>query len=77
MTKGKKDGKVDPWTIAMSRYRLNTRQIAMARELGMNPKKFGKMAPNRSEPWKAPLGEFIEKCYRKRFKRPEPLTPSK
>jgi len=77
MTKGKKDGTGDPWTIAMSRYRLSPRQMAMARELGMNPKKFGKMAPNRSEPWKAPLGEFIEKGYRKRFKRLEPFTPPK
>jgi hypothetical protein len=44
----------------------------MARELGMNPKKFGALANERQEPWKAPLREFIAHCYRKRFGRSEP-----
>ena len=39
----------------------------MAKKLGMNPKKFGKLAPNKFEPWKEPLGAFIERCYNKRF----------
>jgi hypothetical protein len=45
----------------------------MARELGMNPKKLGKLDNHRQEPWKAPLPEFIEHVYRKRFggERPE------
>jgi len=47
---------------------IDARQIAMAKELGMRPKKFGGMAPNKSEQWKGPLGEFIEECYYKRFK---------
>lgn len=38
-------------------------QVQMARELGMNPKKFGKLANHKQEPWKLPLGEFIEKLY--------------
>lgn len=59
----------DPWAIAKKRYRLNTHQIAMAKELGMNPKKFGKLVPNKSELWKEPLGRFIERCYLKRFKK--------
>ncbi len=29
----------EPWALAMKKYRLNVRQIAMAKELGMNPKK--------------------------------------
>lgn len=61
----------DPWILAKTKYTLNSDQIAMAKELGMNPKKFGKIAPNKSEPWKGPLGEFIEECYCKRFKRRE------
>jgi len=44
----------------------------MAKELGMNPKKFGKLVPSKDELWKAPLGQFIEECYRKRFKDREP-----
>ncbi len=68
MAKDNKIKKKDPWTIAKTKYRLNARQIEMAKELGMNPKKFGKIAPNKSEPWKEPLGTFIERCYSKRFK---------
>ena len=37
----------------------------MARELEMNPKKFGSIASNDQERWKAPLGEFIEGLYKK------------
>lgn len=44
----------------------------MARELGMNPKKFGSLANERQEPWKAPLRGFIARCYRKSFGRSEP-----
>lgn len=59
------------------KYRLNARQIAMAKELRIRPKKFGSMAPNKSEQWKGPLGEFIEECYHKRFggKEPEIYKP--
>jgi hypothetical protein len=31
----------------------------MARELGMNPKKFGSIANHHQEPWKLPLPQFI------------------
>jgi hypothetical protein len=41
----------------------------MAKKLGMNPKKFGSLVPNKSEPWKKPLGPFIESCYYKRFEK--------
>jgi hypothetical protein len=41
----------------------------MARELGMNPKKFGKIANEDQEPWKMPLPQFIEHLYRKHFRR--------
>jgi hypothetical protein len=44
----------------------------MARELGMNPKKFGSLANEAQEPWKVPLPEFIAQCYRKRFGRTQP-----
>ncbi len=41
--------------------------IQMARELGLNPKTFGKLANHRQEPWKRPLPEFIAHLYVKRF----------
>lgn len=46
----------------------------MARELGMNPRKLGKIANHRQEPWKAPLPQFIEHLYLKRFGRERPQT---
>jgi hypothetical protein len=39
----------------------------MARDLGLNPKKLGKLDNHRQEPWKLPLPAFIEHLYRKRF----------
>ena len=57
----------DPWMGAKKKYRLNARQVAMAKKLGMNPKKFGKYSANNNQPWKEPLGSFIERCHEKRF----------
>jgi hypothetical protein len=64
--------KLQPWLAARTQYGLTHAQIQMARELGMNPKKFGSLANHRQEPWKAPLPQFIEECYRKRFGRSQP-----
>jgi len=72
MTKRKKKKSDDHWALVKTKYRLNSRQIAMAKELGMNPKKFGSLVPSKSEQWKESLGRFIEKCYCKRFKKQEP-----
>ena len=44
----------------------------MARELGMNPKKFGKLDNHKQEPWKVPLPIFIEDLYFKRFGKDRP-----
>jgi hypothetical protein len=44
----------------------------MARELGMNPKKFGGLANHKQEKWKAPLPDFIEDLYYKRFRKEKP-----
>lgn len=63
----KSDKIKDPWKTAKRKYRLTEQQIEMAKKLGMNPKKFGKISVNKSQPWKEPLGNFIERCYDKRF----------
>jgi hypothetical protein len=64
--------KLQPWLEARKRYHLTDTQIQMARELGLNPKKFGGYANHRQEPWKRPLGEYIEHIYFKRFKKAKP-----
>ena len=52
----------------------------MARELGLNPRKLGKLGKlgnHGQEPWKQPLPQLIERLYGKRFgrERPEVVTP--
>jgi hypothetical protein len=59
--------KYQVWIDARKRHKLSHAQIQMARELGMNPKKFGGMDNHRQERWKLPLGQFIEECYLKSF----------
>ena len=65
------------WVEARRRYRLTHAQVQMARELGLNPKKFGGYANHRQEPcrqeaWKMPLADYLEHLYQKRFGRPAP-----
>ena len=57
------------WIDARTRFNLSDLHIQMARELGLNPRKFGNLANHKQEPWKEPLPDFIESLYRKRFKR--------
>jgi hypothetical protein len=72
MTKQPIPEKLQRWIEARKKYRLTDAQIQMARELGLNPKKFGKLANERQEPWKRPLGEFIEHIYLKHFGKTQP-----
>ncbi len=64
--------KVRPWIEARKKYKLSHSQIQMARELGLNPKKFGSIANHKQQPWKAPLPIFIEEIYEKRFGKSQP-----
>ena len=61
-----------PWIDARQRFRLSHAHVQMARELGLNPNKFGKLANHRQEPWKRPLPDFITALYVKRFGKPIP-----
>lgn len=65
---------LEKWMVAQKRHRLSDKQVQMARELGLNPDKLGKIDNHRQEPWNAPLPQFIEHIYFKRFKREEPET---
>lgn len=60
------------WIEARKRHRLSHAQVQMARELGMNPKKLGKLDNHKQELWKLPLPEFIEELYYKRFRKERP-----
>ena len=60
------------WIDARTRHHLSHANVQMARELGLNPKKLGKLDNHGQEPWKAPLPEFIERLYLKRFGRRRP-----
>ena len=46
----------------------------MAYELGLNPKKLGKLDNHHQQPWKLPLPDFIVKLYRKRCGKDRPDT---
>jgi hypothetical protein len=64
--------KLQVWIDARKKYHLSHAHIQMARELGMNPRKFGKIANHRQEPWKAPLPFFIQDLYYKHFGKRQP-----
>ena len=72
MAKIKIPEKYQRWIEARKRYHLYNDHIQMARELGLNPKKFGSLANTKQEPWKLPLPEYIEELYIKHFKKNRP-----
>ena len=64
--------KYQVWIEARKKFHLSHAQVQMARELGLNPKKFGSLANHKQEPWKLPLPQFIEHLYLKHFKKEQP-----
>lgn len=54
------------WDEAERRCRLSPEALAMAKELGLNPRTLVKNIPSRSEPWKAPVEEWVRDLYAKR-----------
>ncbi len=64
--------KLQAWVQARRRHGLSHAHVQMARELGMNPNKLGKLDNHDQEPWKAPLPQFIEHLYLKSFGRERP-----
>ncbi|MCK5156722.1 MAG: hypothetical protein KAQ69_09845 [Spirochaetales bacterium] len=70
--KGFIPNKLKPWIEARKKFHLTHAQVQMARELGMNPNKFGSLANHKQEQWKLPLPEYIENLYQKRFNKQQP-----
>ena len=70
--KRKPNQKLQAWIDARKRHRLTHAHVQMARELGLNPKKLGKLDNHDQEPWKMPLKQFIEHLYVKNFGKERP-----
>ncbi|GHV61987.1 hypothetical protein FACS1894195_3340 [Bacteroidia bacterium] len=66
------NAKLEKWQVAQQRSRLSDKHIQMARELGLNPDKLGKINNLKQETWKAPLPLYIEELYLKHFKKTTP-----
>ena len=66
----KSNQKLQAWIDARKRHHLSDAQVQLARELGMNPAKLGKLDNHKQEPWKLPLPQFIEELYSKRRGKP-------
>jgi hypothetical protein len=65
---------LQPWIDARRKFRLSHAHVQMAYELGLNPKKLGKLDNHHQEPWKLPLPDFIVKLYQKRCGKDRPDT---
>jgi hypothetical protein len=59
----KTNQQMQEWIDARRRRHLSHSQVQMARELGLNPAKLGKIDNHKQEPWKLPLPQFIEQVY--------------
>jgi hypothetical protein len=59
MTNAKIPPDLQMWIVARQQRRLSHAHVQMARELGLNPRKLGKIDNHKQEPWKLPLPQFI------------------
>jgi hypothetical protein len=65
---GKKQGKLgNEWLEAKRHCGLSDEDIRMAKELGFKPRSLIRNIPARSQPWKAPVREWIRELHAKRF----------
>ena len=64
----KTNQQMQKWIDARRRRHLSHSQVQMARELGLNPAKLGKIDNHKQEPWKLPLPQFIEQLYFRAFR---------
>ncbi|MDD3231630.1 MAG: hypothetical protein PHE09_20850 [Oscillospiraceae bacterium] len=59
------------WQDAKQKCCLNNDDIALAKRLGLNPRSLIKNIPNKSEPWKAPVKDWLHEIDEKRQKKAE------
>lgn len=67
MTTKKLPEKFQQWVDVRKKHHLSHKHIQMARELGLNPKKFGRLDNHQQSTWKEPLPKFIETLYCKQI----------
>lgn len=61
--------KEDLWPEAKRKCRLTDEDIQLAKELGFDPRSLIKNIPSKSEPWKAPVKEWLYELDAKRKKK--------
>ena len=59
------------WQEAKKCCRLDDEDIALAKRLGLNPRSLIKNIPSKSEPWKAPVKDWLHEIEAKRSKKAE------
>ena len=59
------------WQEAKKKCRLSNDDIARAKRLGINPRSLIKNIPNKSEPWKAPVKDWLIEMEEKRLRKSE------
>ena len=59
------------WAEAKRKCHLNAEDVALAKRLGLNPRSLIKNIPNKSEPWKAPVKDWLHSIDDKRQKKTE------
>ena len=57
------------WAEATQKCHLNNEDIALAKRLGLNPRSLIKNIPSKSEPWKAPVKDWLHEIDAKRQKK--------
>ena len=57
------------WQDAQKKCRLNPEDVALAKRLGLNPRSLIKNIPSKSEPWKAPVKDWLHEIEAKRSKK--------
>lgn len=57
------------WQDAKQKCRLTDEDIALAKRLGLNPRSLIKNIPSKSEPWKAPVRDWLHEMEEKREKK--------
>ena len=62
------------WVDVRKKHHLSHMHIQMARELGLNPTKFGRIDNHHEETWKDPLPKFIETLYFKQISKVPPTN---
>jgi len=59
------------WAECKKKCRLNMEDIELAKKLGLNPRSLIKNIPSKSQPWKAPVKDWLREIEAKRTKKAE------